>query len=54
MRKKKRCGNTKIEEAIASSTLFTIMYECSIQLQLVNVSQDNLNQVLHQYSTSLH
>ena len=58
MRKKRRCGNTEVEVAIATSRLQNKM---DLQLcmgvlfngiMLVNVSQDNLNQVPHHYSTS--
>ena len=58
MRKKKRCGNTEIEVAIATSRLqnqfdlqlcMRVLFNC---IMLVIVSQDNLNQVPHHYSTS--
>ena len=58
MRKKKRCGNTEIEVAIATSRLqnqldlqlcMGVLFICIV---LVNASQDNLNQVPHRYSTS--
>ena len=57
MRKKKRCGNTEIEVALATSRLqnkldlqlcMRILFNC---IMLVNVSQDNLNQEPHDYST---
>ena len=58
MRKKKRCGNTEVEVAIATSRLqnkldlqlcMGVLFNC---IMLVNVSQDNLNQVPRHYSTS--
>ena len=58
MRKKIRCGNTEIEVAIATSRLqnklnlqlcMRVLLNC---IMLVNVSQDNLNQVPHHYSSS--
>ena len=58
MRKKKRCGNTEVEVAIATSRLqnkldlqlcMEVLFNC---IKLVIVSQDNLSQVPHHYSTS--
>ena len=58
MTKKKRCGNTEIEVGLATSRLqnkldlqlcMRVLFNC---IMLVNVSQDNLNQVPHHYSTS--
>ena len=58
MRKKNRCGNTEIKVAIASSRLenkldlqlcMRVLFNC---IMLVIVSQNNLNQVSHRYSTS--
>ena len=58
MRKKKRCGNTEIEVALATSRhqnkldlqlCMRVLFNC---IMLVNVSQDNLNQEPHDYSTS--